>query len=322
MKIKKYLTFLLTMAILFSVAGCRNADINDDNVTIYLLEKVIETSDNQRIPRYEYEYDSRGNLLKKISYSDGEEFNRWEYKYDSSNHKIECSYYYKSQKQDRHKYEYDRSGNLIKQIQIYCRNDEEKETYSETFQYDEDGILIEEVLYYLGEESQRTYHTYNNKGALIKEDYEPGGYAEYTYDSMGNLLERIECSQDGKAYARLVLTYDSNANLIDEIRYFDSTTYESIDSFVHWQYEYDKSGNQVKITYDGYGDRIWCTEYTYSKEGYPETGLRTYNDGSSTNHMYQYKKITLDLETAKRLRETLNVREEPYADPIMVVIAD
>jgi hypothetical protein len=182
---------------------------------IYLNIEVTMNFFDEFECEYKCEYDSHGNVISRIEYnSDGSISNIiYENEYDEQGNMISCIGY-NSDGSISYKrgygYEYDEQGNMIKQI-WYGSDD----SIINEYEYDEQGNMIKQIWY------DRIYD------CIIY---------EYEYDSHGNLnmIKRIDYNyfnDDGTVYE-----YDGQRNIIKVIVYDNDGT---VSDFRRVEYLYE-----------------------------------------------------------------------------------
>lgn len=220
---------------------------------------------------YEEEYDSNGNLIKKID-SYGSET---KYEYNKSNKvskKIknngnEVLYFYDNKGRlvrvedgwDITYYGYDNDGHKIYKGSIPMDNPYFTENEGSQWKYDSKGNLIQSHEIY----GDTYYYTYDDDNKLIsmeKKGYWDTSKATYQYED-GNLIY-VEDPNNVDGGTRM-MTYDANGNM----------DYKWINDHEYY-YEYDEHNNVTKVTDE---DEDVVDEYTYK-----------YNDDGEIIY-YQYK---------------------------------
>ena len=178
-----------------------------------------------RTYKYGYEYDNKGNKIKKNSYDKDGEIGYYDiYEYDSKgNNTKETTYYRDRSIMSYIIYEYDSKGNKIK----------------ETL-YDKDGNV---------EEMYR--NEYDSSGNKIKETgYEDGNISyENEYDSNGIESKTTIYNKDGSIKATYTYTNEVTYTTINSKKLIATQISERQDGAkTKDEYQYDTKGNQTKIT--------------------------------------------------------------------------
>ncbi|MBQ7971987.1 MAG: hypothetical protein IJ291_00835 [Lachnospiraceae bacterium] len=239
-----------------------------------------------------YEYDEKGNQIKRINYEDGELditvestydemgnlitektamgetgiVRTFTYAYDEDGNKIREEFDNgKEELNDLNRvteFTYDENGNCIYSKGEYADGSVSSVVNSE---YDENGNLIKESSLYgfAMVPVVTTYeYTYDYEGNIVKrvkkEDDGTETVDEYTYDENGNVLTHLEEGGYILAPGRYEYTYDAKGNCTKEVLYF-------ADTGSHWhtiEYTYDENGNLVEKIFYTDDARIETT-YTY-----------------------------------------------------------
>lgn len=184
--------------------------------------------------RQEAHYDADGRILREIHTADGAEYQRDEYQYDSSGLCTGMITYLEGELDMTCTNEYNQAGQLIRKHEVYTTEQsyitfldkdgsevEQENTYmtrTETYRYDDHGMLAETVLY---EDDKETYR--------IGYDYDTSGYIlprldtyRYVYNVEG-LLEGIWLIYEDSAAGmvllrnRIVYVTPENARQLQEI---------------------------------------------------------------------------------------------------------
>ena len=195
-----------------------------------------------------YEYDKKNNLISKSEYnSDGNIISGERHKYDSNNNKIELDEVYRNGKSNHTNYTYDSKNRLI------------TKTSSETFLtkdhyvYDSNNNMIEsysiDALDFHDPPKHRNIKRYKYNSKNQTEAY----YAFYNYDN------------EELIYSTLY-QYNNNDSLV-----YEESRDERVNKITRWKkYEYDKKNNLIKETY--YNDMFYelesfaMNEYTYDRK--------------------------------------------------------
>lgn len=246
--------------------------------------KEVEFYSDGEFDVYNYEYDSRGNLVCEHGNDGGEKY-RFEYKFDSKDNLIEqieydgkgnVEYYRKGE------YEYDAKGNIL-ELQIYDESNKLKQ--KDKFIYNEGGVLVAKVTsYYNGEKISGTrkfvYNYYSDGQVCDEQIYEnEKQIGLISYDKYGNTIDRTYYNESGEItdvtyYSRV---YDSDKKLrsvaiMDDNGVSEKIVYEyslnkDIKSEVinqYWyKYEYAIGGyTRYKFNPDGTYESLWLSDYS------------------------------------------------------------
>lgn len=185
-----------------------------------------------------YEYDDKGNVIKKTRYMDPELTQIYyynEYTYDDNGNMLSDIPYninfidYKPVKSEYETFEYDENNRLSMRYRYWGELVVAADTitFSYSYTYDEDGKLIRMNTYYEGDpsfDSGYTLYIYDENGLLTKEEeHNSAGNLlteyNYSYDERGNLLlkEGYYCEfGDAELFEKYAYAYDDNNNMIME----------------------------------------------------------------------------------------------------------
>lgn len=211
------------------------------------LDSVVSPLDE----KYEFSYDSNGNLTQYVFYNWSSSSNAWiasykrEYCYDSNRNLIQAIYYYWNSSSfwvasSKVEYDYDSNGNQAQAIYYNWTSTSntwmvsDKDKYS----YDSNGNRIQELSYNWNSTSN-AWEIASSKG-------------EYSYDSNGNQTQVIyynwsSSSNTWTAFSKGEYSYDSNGNQTQFIFYHCSSNAWSYKR----EYNYDNNGNETQyVLYD------------------------------------------------------------------------
>ena len=246
------------------------------------LQEVKYDDDGEIRHKNSFKYDSRGNKIEKLRYIGEDLIEKFNYSFDSKGNLLEDSHYsyYESKKKMEHifSYKYDSRGNKIEEIEKKSSDyddDYNKKDPSlgdkKTYKYDSKGHLIESKEYYFSEimTSKRTC-AYDATGNKIKETYynKDGKITLktiFTFDSRGNKLEEAEYSEDGDL---TISKYDANGNRIEE-GYYSYDEYDKEQIFLYKTiFTFDSRGNKLEeAEYEDDGTSILIYTCTYNSKG-------------------------------------------------------
>lgn len=212
---------------------------------------------------YEYQYDENGNV--KVLYTE------YEYATEIPNYAVEYNehmkvtryieYGYDGRLLRYNTYEYDADGNEIK---VFRYDRDGKFEGGTVREYDENGNRTLLETYFNGDESTpysryEFEYIYDTDGKLLKEMQYSDGVgrllAEYEYDAAGNLTKKITYDGAGNVYSVSEYEYDKNGNQIKI----------SGDSYVYSEWEYDDDGNMLMYIEYVIGRKH---EYEYDENGH------------------------------------------------------
>ncbi len=164
-------------------------------------------------------------------------------------------------------------------ILFAAKEDEEAAKRLENFVW----RCTEAKTYYMETMSVGQYtYTYDEKGNLVKEEYNEGDYTEviyYTYDEEGR-LEEERVSRPSESY-RIEYDYNENGDLSIETRYEDG---ENVTDNTKTLYSYDDQNRLIRV------GKLWKAIYTelYSLSYDSQGNLieELYPDGDSIKYYY------------------------------------
>lgn len=199
-----------------------------DGSYLLILEGVDE--EDGSLYRHEYGYDANDRLMQKTHIWDGVEHLRDEYQYDQKGRCILQVTYFGGEKDMTTERQYNSAGQLIKlerthvtpeTYYTYDEDGDKEVTYTvrtETYRYNDEGLLAETVVYEDGKETDRTAYDYDSNGYVLPrlDSY------QYVYDAEGILEQVWLIYEDYSAGAallrsRTVYVTPENANQIQEI---------------------------------------------------------------------------------------------------------
>ncbi len=222
----------------------------------------------------EFLYDSYGNLIKNTYFfDDGRIYYWYDYEYNSKGLMTKKIYNFHISAYDgvsfgndyssaEDIFEYDENGRLIKEIHYDSYG--EITDWSEKV-YDLAGKMIKDT-YYEGDGSIRYWITFEydvQENTLKKIIYDGDGKATHyfviEYGALGNISKQIHYNTDDIITKIDLYEYDSSGN---KTKY---TEYNADGTVPYWEeYEYDADGNNTKLTtYGSHGHFINRYEYEY-----------------------------------------------------------
>lgn len=210
-------------------------------------ESCYNTSQGEKllVSRNKFNYDEKGVLIERIVYDtidstlvdqkvsyvyeDGELFEevgetyRLRYAYDNKGKKLAEKYTSASISYLK-RYDYNTDGQVAKLVSYSSKG---KLLYSESFKYDDQKALL------------KFSHT-------VPDSTDKSFQAIYTSDVKGKRLSERVYAVSGYMLYTNKFTYDSEGQLIEELRYNYSGAYDFKKSF---KYVYDKAGNWVSLVH-------------------------------------------------------------------------
>ena len=257
-----------------------------------------------------YEYDDKGNLIKKIYYNaynaDGsinyDAYNSdknimgWEeFEYDSDGNEIKAtSCAYDGSIFDWMEYGYDNVGNMTKEV-WYNENGDIIDW--DEYEYDDVGNKIKEISYNedgsISDWQELEYDSAGNKIKIISynEDGSISWWQESEYDNVGNKIKVISYNEDGSVRYWEEYKYDAVGNQTKWISYRNGNVDYKIES------EYDNAGNKIKdisYHYNIYGDMSGWSEDEYDSNG-NKIKQTNFNEDGSIDYWeeYQYESFSV-----------------------------
>jgi RHS repeat-associated protein len=222
-----------------------------------------------KIDLEQYEYDGNNNKVVFIQAPDSSSETRTEYGYDAANRQTTMIEGVGSSVEATTTYTYDNAGNLLTVsnprtgglfmkygYDARYRRISETNGENETTQYayDANGNMTDRV----EPKGGHTVYTYDEQNRLLEVDegQSGGGQTFYVYDRNGNKIAQQDAEKHLVTYH-----YDALNRLTDTFEHtvlgsiLGPTYHGSYGSFggdestaLHWQYEYDANGNQIRIT--------------------------------------------------------------------------
>lgn len=302
---KKILSAILAMTILFTLAACNIPQQTEDPTTEPTTEPVTEPAaptlqEPEFDPNLEYTVPKITCIRSDYIQDDGEPAPvRKEYEYED-NKLVRISSYWN----DVLEYEWTYDGSLDRVLTETRYDEDGTVSYRDVYEYDEQGNRVKGASFD-GEEQNYTYtYEYDDNGKLIKEANITEGQQEsattYAYDAQGNLIEKIEYWGSAED-VRYTYVYDAQGNQIEEYKYDDGEE-------IHRVWSYDEAGNpltldesyngessgQTVFRYDDEGrllDKVYCIdgeEYIEDTYTYDEQGRLTYYANAGDDYSFEY----------------------------------
>ena len=360
MKLKRTIAAILAFLALASFAGCRK-DKKDDPASTSAGAVAAETSENETETEVQAETEMetsteaagktkesstakqtgvRKNEKKYPRYYigiDSDVWNHWsEYKsrsvYTEHLKKVSIS---------NGEYEFDRFGNVTYYLSYDGNNtDENSDSYKKEYDYNSDGTVKTERIYYYDAFSITVNYEYDSQKRVIREirfigenlqDFRVIDYTfnaagllisvktsdlnskellsslEYKYDSAGNMIESTENGYEGKVsvlYEKITHKYDAQGNCIAE-------KYSVKDSapFTR-EYKYDKNGFIIEENVSSEsGGTVYY--YTRDKYGNPLTAEMYEVDSSGKKTLVYKQSYTYEYGNDEITVNMVEVRYKP-----------
>ena len=360
MKLKRTIAAILAFLALASFAGCRK-DKKDDPASTSAGAVAAETSENETETEVQAETEMetsteaagktkesstakqtgvRKNEKKYPRYYigiDSDVWNHWsEYKsrsvYTEHLKKVSIS---------NGEYEFDRFGNVTYYLSYDGNNtDENSDSYKKEYDYNSDGTVKTERIYYYDAFSITVNYEYDSQKRVIREirfigenlqdsrviDYifnaagllisaktsdlnskELLSSLEYKYDSAGNMIESTENGYEGKVsvlYEKITHKYDAQGNCIAEKYSVKDSAPFTI------EYKYDKNGFIIEENVSSEsGGTVYY--YTRDKYGNPLTAEMYEVDSSGKKTLVYKQSYTYEYGNDEITVNMVEVRYKP-----------
>lgn len=291
MKLKRTIAAILAFLALASFAGCRK-DKKDDPASTSAGAVAAETSENETETEAQTETETptatagktkesstakqtgvRKNEKKYPRYYIGIDsvvWNHWtEYKVRRvyAEHLKKASVY-------NEEYEFDRFGNVTYYLSYDGNNtDENSDSYKKEYDYNSDGTVKTERIYYYDGFSKTVNYEYDSQKRvireteLISENPQDSCVTDYTFNAAGLLISvKISDLNSKELLLSLEYKYDSAGNMIESTE----NGYEGKVSVLYEKitHKYDAQGNCIAEKYSVKDSAPFTREYKYDKNGF------------------------------------------------------
>ena len=293
MKLKRTIAAILVFLALASFAGCRK-DKKDDPASTSAGAVAAETSENETETEVQAETEMetsteaagktkesstakqtgvRKNEKKYPRYYigiDSDVWNHWsEYKsrsvYTEHLKKVSIS---------NGEYEFDRFGNVTYYLSYDGNNtDENSDSYKKEYDYNSDGTVKTERIYYYDAFSITVNYEYDSQKRVIREirfigeNLQDSRVIDYTFNAAGLLISVKTSDLNSKELlSSLEYKYDSAGNMIESTE----NGYEGKVSVLYEKitHKYDAQGNCIAEKYSVKDSAPFTREYKYDKNGF------------------------------------------------------
>ncbi len=360
MKLKRTIAAILAFLALASFAGCRK-DKKDDPASTSAGAVAAETSENETETEVQAETEMetsteaagktkesstakqtgvRKNEKKYPRYYIGIDSDVWNHWSEYKSRSVYTEHLKKASISNG-EYEFDRFGNVTYYLSYDGNNtDENSDSYKKEYDYNSDGTVKTERIYYYDAFSITVNYEYDSQKRVIREirfigenlqdsrviDYifnaagllisaktsdlnskELLSSLEYKYDSAGNMIESTENGYEGKVsvlYEKITHKYDAQGNCIAE-------KYSVKDSapFTR-EYKYDKNGFIIEenSSFESGGTVYY---YTRDKYGNPLTAEMYEVDSSGKKTLVYKQSYTYEYGNDEITINMVEVRYKP-----------
>ena len=291
MKLKRTIAAILAFLALASFAGCRK-DKKDDPASTSAGAVAAETSENETETEAQTETETptatagktkesstakqtgvRKNEKKYPRYYIGIDsvvWNHW------TEYKVRRVYaeHLKKASISNEEYEFDRFGNVTYYLSYDGNNtDENSDSYKKEYDYNGDGTVKTERIYFGGELSITVNYEYDSQKRVIREirftgeNHQDSYVTDYTFNAAGLLISvKISDLNSKKLLSSLEYKYDSAGNMIESTE----NVYEGKVSVLYKKitHKYDAQGNCIAEKYSGKDPASFTIEYKYDKDGF------------------------------------------------------
>ena len=291
MKLKRTIAAILAFLALASFAGCRK-DKKDDPASTSAGAVAAETSENETETEAETEMETSTEAAGKTKESstakqtgvrknekkypryyigiDSDVWNHWsEYKsrsvYTEHLKKVSIS---------NGEYEFDRFGNVTYYLSYDGNNtDENSDSYKKEYDYNSDGTVKTERIYYYDAFSITVNYEYDSQKRVIREirfigeNLQDSRVIDYTFNAAGLLISVKTSDLNSKELlSSLEYKYDSAGNMIESTE----NGYEGKVSVLYEKitHKYDAQGNCIAEKYSVKDSAPFTREYKYDKNGF------------------------------------------------------
>ena len=291
MKLKRTIAAILAFLALASFAGCRK-DKKDDPASTSAGAVAAETSENETETEAQAETETSTEAAGKTKESstakqtgvrknekkypryyigiDSDVWNHWtEYKvrrvYAEHLKKVSIS---------NGEYEFDRFGNVTYYLSYDGNNtDENSDSYKKEYDYNSDGTVKTERIYYYDAFSITVNYEYDSQKRVIREirfigeNLQDSRVIDYTFNAAGLLISvKISDLNSKELLSSLEYKYDSAGNMIESTE----NGYEGKVSVLYEKitHKYDAQGNCIAEKYSVKDSAPFTREYKYDKNGF------------------------------------------------------
>ena len=293
MKLKRTIAAILAFLALASFAGCRK-DKKDDPASTSAGAVAAETSENETETEVQAETEMetsteaagktkesstakqtgvRKNEKKYPRYYIGIDSDVWNHWTEYKSRSVYTEHLKKASISNE-EYEFDRFGNVTYYLSYDGNNtDENSDSYKKEYDYNGDGTVKTERIYFGGELSITVNYEYDSQKRVIREirftgeNHQDSYVTDYTFNAAGLLISvKISDLNSKKLLSSLEYKYDSAGNMIESTE----NVYEGKVSVLYKKitHKYDAQGNCIAEKYSGKDSASFTIEYKYDKDGF------------------------------------------------------
>ena len=291
MKLKRTIAAVLAFLALASFAGCRK-DKKDDPASTSAGAVAAETPENETETEAQTETETptatagktkesstakqtgvRKNEKKYPRYYIGIDSDVWNHWSEYKSRSVYTEHLKKASISNE-EYEFDRFGNVTYYLSYDGNNtDENSDSYKKEYDYNGDGTVKTERIYFGGELSITVNYEYDSQKRVIREirftgeNHQDSYVTDYTFNAAGLLISvKISDLNSKKLLSSLEYKYDSAGNMIESTE----NVYEGKVSVLYKKitHKYDAQGNCIAEKYSGKDPASFTIEYKYDKDGF------------------------------------------------------
>ena len=291
MKLKRTIAAILAFLALASFAGCKK-DKKDDPASTSAGAVAAETSENETETEAQTETETptatagktkesstakqtgvRKNEKKYPRYYIGIDSDGWNHWSEYKSRSVYTEHLKKASISNG-EYEFDRFGNVTYYLSYDGNNtDENSDSYKKEYDYNGDGTVKTERIYFGGELSITVNYEYDSQKRVIREirftgeNPQDSYVTDYTFNAAGLLISvKTSDLNSKKLLSSLEYKYDSAGNMIESTE----NVYEGKVSVLYKKitHKYDAQGNCIAEKYSGKDSASFTIEYKYDKDGF------------------------------------------------------
>ena len=293
MKLKRTIAAILAFLALASFAGCRK-DKKDDPASTSAGAVAAETSENETETEVQAETEMetsteaagktkesstakqtgvRKNEKKYPRYYIGIDSDVWNHWSEYKGRSVYAEHLKKASISNE-EYEFDRFGNVTYYLSYDGNNtDENSDSYKKEYDYNSDGTVKTERIYYYDAFSITVNYEYDSQKRVIREirfigeNLQDSRVIDYTFNAAGLLISVKTSDLNSKELlSSLEYKYDSAGNMIESTE----NGYEGKVSVLYEKitHKYDAQGNCIAEKYSVKDSAPFTREYKYDKNGF------------------------------------------------------